>query len=563
MARIAWDNRAHPAYAWKVLTQGVCDGCALGVAGLHDWTIDGVHLCTTRLELLEFNTADAFDPILLSDVEPLAGYTTAELRALGRLGHPMRRRGNAPGFTPISWDEALDAIAIAHRATTPARTAWYLTSRGITNETYYAAGKAARALGIANIDSAARVCHAPSTVGLKQTIGVAASTCSLRDVIESDLVVLWGTNPANNQPVFMKYLDKAVKRGTKVVVVNPYLEPGLDRYWVPSAVESAIFGTKICDLHVPVRPGGDVAFANAVLTRLRERGGVDEHFVAAHTEGWDELVVALDRQPLDELVARRRHRHRHARRVRRPVRRRVERGADLVDGDHPALPRRRGRAGDRQRGPRSRQRRSQRRGAHAHPRSLRCAGRGRDGRVRDRAARRRVHRRGNRRGAGGAVGIRGAGPRRAHRARDDRGRRARRARRAVVVGRQLPRRHARARPGARRPRARAVARPRGCRPHAADAAAGRRRDPAARRHPLRAGGWRHVHHDRTASRVFTRDPASGRRGAQRVAALRRRRGRDATRARRALRLDRQRRAARRDRPGRPRLRGDRAPRGHR
>jgi molybdopterin-dependent oxidoreductase alpha subunit len=302
MARIAWENRAHPAYAWKVLTEGVCDGCALGVAGLHDWTIDGVHLCTTRLELLELNTADTFDPVLLTDVEPLVGHTTAQLRALGRLGHPMRRRGKDRGFARISWDEAIAAIAGAHRATTPDRTAWYLTSRGITNETYYAAGKAARALGIANIDSAARVCHAPSTIGLKQTIGVAASTCSLRDVIESDLVVLWGTNPANNQPVFMKYLDKAIKRGTKVVVVNPYLEPGLDRYWVPSSMESAIFGTRICDLHVPVRPAGDVAFANAVLKRLRARRAVDATFIAEHTEGWDTLTAALDRQPLEGLL---------------------------------------------------------------------------------------------------------------------------------------------------------------------------------------------------------------------------------------------------------------------
>src|SRR5690606_20489287 len=141
---------------------------------------------------------------------------------------------------------------------------------GITNEVYYVAGKAARALGIASVDSAARVCHAPSTVGLKQTIGAAASTCSLQDVIESDLIVLWGANPSNNQPVFMKYLYLARKRGARVVVVNPYLEPGLDRYWVPSNLESALFGTKMCDLHVPVRPGGDVALANAALKRLIE-----------------------------------------------------------------------------------------------------------------------------------------------------------------------------------------------------------------------------------------------------------------------------------------------------
>ena len=64
-------------------------------------------------------------------------------------------------------------------------------------------------MGIASVDSAARVCHAPSTVALKEAIGAAATTCSFTDVIETDLVVLIGSNPANNQPVFMKYLYEA------------------------------------------------------------------------------------------------------------------------------------------------------------------------------------------------------------------------------------------------------------------------------------------------------------------------------------------------------------------
>jgi molybdopterin-dependent oxidoreductase alpha subunit len=302
MLRIARDNSNHPKYAWEVLTKGVCDGCALGVAGLHDWTIDGVHLCTTRLELLELNTADPMDPILLSDVSALRGRSGRELRAMGRLAHPMRRRRGEPGFTRITWNEALDACADALRAAPPERVAMYLTSRGLTNETYYVAGKAARALGTANIDSAARVCHAPSTLGLKSTIGVAAATCSLRDVLETDLVVLWGTNPANNQPVFMKHLEHAKRNGAKVVVVNPFLEPGLDRYWVPSSVESALFGTRICDLHVPVRPGGDIALANALLKRLIAQRRVDHAFIDHHTTGWQELVAALDAQDLDELV---------------------------------------------------------------------------------------------------------------------------------------------------------------------------------------------------------------------------------------------------------------------
>jgi molybdopterin-dependent oxidoreductase alpha subunit len=303
MVEVALDNLRHPRYAWDVLRKGVCDGCALGVAGFHDWTIDGVHLCTTRLRLLEVNTADPLDPVLLADAEVLRSRSGTELRSMGRLAHPMRRRAGDVGFHRVSWDEALAAVADAIAATSAERVALYLTSRGLTNETYFVAGKAARAMGVASVDSAARVCHAPSTLGLKETIGVAASTCSLQDVIESDLVVLWGTNPANNQPVFMKYLDIARRRGTRVVVVNPYLEPGLDRYWVPSSVESAVFGTRMCDLHVPVRPGGDVALANALLKVLDERGALDDDWIAVHTEGWDELRSALDSQDLDDLCA--------------------------------------------------------------------------------------------------------------------------------------------------------------------------------------------------------------------------------------------------------------------
>jgi hypothetical protein len=34
--KVAWDNRDNLPYAYRILTQGVCDGCALGVSGLYD-----------------------------------------------------------------------------------------------------------------------------------------------------------------------------------------------------------------------------------------------------------------------------------------------------------------------------------------------------------------------------------------------------------------------------------------------------------------------------------------------------------------------------------------------
>src|SRR3954469_19729314 len=260
MAKVVWANRDNLPYAWKVLSKGVCDGCALGVAGFHDWTITGVHLCTTRLDLLKVNTATAIAADALADVSKLERKNGRELRALGRLAHPMVRHAGEPGFTRVSWDTALDLIADRIRATTPDRVGMYLTARGITNEVYYTAQKAARAIGTNNIDNAARVCHAPSTTALKRAIGVAATTCSYTDVIDSDLIVLFGSNVANGQPVFMKYLYYARKRGAKVIVVNPVRESGLERYWVPSNAESAVFGTKMADEFFGVHTGGDVAF---------------------------------------------------------------------------------------------------------------------------------------------------------------------------------------------------------------------------------------------------------------------------------------------------------------
>src|SRR3954469_16776416 len=136
MAKVAWTNRKHASYAWKLLNKGVCDGCALGVAGLHDWTIEGTHLCMTRLNLLKVNCADPLDHDLLGDVEALRRLDGTQLRDLGRLTHPMRRKAGEPGFHRISWEEALTTLADGLRAAGPDRSALFLTSRGITNETY-------------------------------------------------------------------------------------------------------------------------------------------------------------------------------------------------------------------------------------------------------------------------------------------------------------------------------------------------------------------------------------------------------------------------------------------
>ncbi len=301
IVRAVWQNRDRPRYAWRILRDGVCDGCALGTTGMRDWTIDGVHLCWLRLNLLRLNTMPPFDPGLLADAGSLAGRGEPELRRLGRLPAPMVRRRGEPGFRPLGWEAALELMAERLRGIDPRRLGLYLVSRGTVNETYYVAQKAARLLGTNHVDNSARICHSASTVGLKHSIGWAATTCSYRDLLESDLVVLLGSDAANNQPVMMKYLHLAKKRGTRVVVVNPFREPGLERYWVPSNFDSALLGTRMSDRFFGVRVGGDVAFLNGVLKRLIADGGVDRRFVADHTTGWDEFEAALDGQSFHEL----------------------------------------------------------------------------------------------------------------------------------------------------------------------------------------------------------------------------------------------------------------------
>ncbi|NNF07635.1 MAG: molybdopterin-dependent oxidoreductase, partial [Candidatus Eisenbacteria bacterium] len=296
-----WANRRSPLYALRILRHGVCDGCALGTSGLKDWTMSGVHLCWIRLNLLHLNTMKSFEPSPLSNLDSLKGKTEKELRMLGRVQSPLVRRRGEPGFTPVSWEEAEDLIADKISKTEPKRSAFYLVSRGTTNETYYATQKVARFLGTNHVDNSARICHSPSTTGLKTTIGFAATTCSYKDLIGSDLVVFIGSDAANNQPVLMKYMHLAKEAGTKVLSINPYREPGLEKYWVPSSVRSAVLGTEIVEQHFPIKVGGDIAFLNGTMKVLHERGALNDRFIAERTSGWDEVQEELKQSSFKEL----------------------------------------------------------------------------------------------------------------------------------------------------------------------------------------------------------------------------------------------------------------------
>src|SRR3990167_9369205 len=304
MAAAAWANKTELSYAWDILRHGVCDGCSLGPYGLRDNVMDGVHLCTTRLKLLRLNTMKGLKASVLSDVDRLRNLRQERLRSFGRLPFPMVRRKGDNGFSRISWEESVALIAQAIRRTAPQRMGFFATSRGITNEVYYVFQKLARSLGTNNVDLCSRLCHAASGYGLKATLGLGAPTSSLSDFIGTDLLVIFGSDLANNQPVTTKYMYYAKKKGTRILVVNPMREYGLERYWIPSVLPSALFGTKLMDDFFQVRVGGDIAFINGVLKALITMNRLDHAFITRHTGGLETLKAALEEQSWEMLEQR-------------------------------------------------------------------------------------------------------------------------------------------------------------------------------------------------------------------------------------------------------------------
>lgn len=307
--KIVWENKDNLSYAKNIITKGVCDGCALGVSGLYDQTLQGPHLCTTRLNVLRLNTMPAMkEEVVHADIEELRKYSSAELRKLGRIPYPLIRRPGERKFSRISWDDAMDMIADKMKKLDPKQYGFYLTSRGITNESYYVAAKVARFLGTNHIDNASRICHSPSKTALKRSVGIGASSANYQDWIGTDVLLFWGSVASNSSPVSTKYMLAAKKKGTKIIVINPYKEPAMDQYWIPSNAESALFGTKIADDFYQVNIGGDIAFMQGIMKHWfdmeeKEYGSAINHgFVQAHVNGYEELKEKVQKQSWDEIV---------------------------------------------------------------------------------------------------------------------------------------------------------------------------------------------------------------------------------------------------------------------
>ncbi|WP_307235078.1 nitrate reductase [Pararhizobium capsulatum] len=206
----------------------------------------------------------------------------------GRLLEP-EIRGKA-----AAWGEALDLVAERFSAAIaehgPDSVAFYVSGQLLT-EDYYVANKLMKGyIGSANIDTNSRLCMSSSVAGHRRAFGSDTVPGCYEDLELADLVILTGSNLAWCHPVIYQRLAaaKAARPGLKVVVIDPRRTMTAD----------------IADLHLAIRPDGDIALFNGLLAHLAKTSAIDENYLAAHTNGFSEAFAVASAMRFPELMER-------------------------------------------------------------------------------------------------------------------------------------------------------------------------------------------------------------------------------------------------------------------
>ena len=192
-----------------------------------------------------------------------------------RLRSPLIKQNGK--FVEASWDEALELIAD--------RLAKYrgdqfalISSTKTTNEENYLAQKFARVvMNTNNIDNSVRLSHAPTVVGLHQAIGIGAMTNPISDLEEAACILAIGSNITRTHPVIGLQVKRAVKKGARLIVVNPR-EIDLCRF---------------SDIWLRPYPGTDVALLMGMSRVIVDEGLVDTTFIKERCENFEEFKDSL------------------------------------------------------------------------------------------------------------------------------------------------------------------------------------------------------------------------------------------------------------------------------
>lgn len=195
-----------------------------------------------------------------------------------RIKHPLIKNRETGEFRQATWDEALDLVASKFmeigKKYGSESLAGFACSRSPNEDIYMVQKMVRTCFHNNNVDNCARVCHSASVAGLAMTLGSGAMTNPIYDITHDvDCIMLVGSNPEEAHPVVGMQIRQAVANGTRLIVVDPR-DIGL---------------TAQADIHLKLRPGTNVAFANGMMHVMIEEGLVDKKFIEERTEGYEEL----------------------------------------------------------------------------------------------------------------------------------------------------------------------------------------------------------------------------------------------------------------------------------
>lgn len=294
---------------WQTLThKSACLSCAWGTGGQKGgFTNEAGETLQRCMKSVEAISAELqppvqphfFDQHSLAELQKL---TSLEADRLGRLSFPVILRAGKTHYERIGWREIFDLATAAFQRPSE-RVASYSSGRS-SNEAAYLLQLLIRALGSNNLADCSDLCHAPSTVGLKQVFGTATSLVSLEGLQQADCVVLVGSNAPANHPRLMNELIKLRDRNGKVIVINPVREVGLVKFGSPAfPLTSLVQGSDISSLFLQPIPGSDVALFMGIQKSLIERGLIKTSFLQAYVEDWEAVVAQGKATDWESLVA--------------------------------------------------------------------------------------------------------------------------------------------------------------------------------------------------------------------------------------------------------------------
>jgi molybdopterin-dependent oxidoreductase alpha subunit len=252
------------------------------------------------------------------DAEFFAQHSVAELSRQsdywlgkqGRITHPVVLREGGTHYEEISWDDAFGLLARELNALGSPDEAIFYTSGRTSNEAAFLYQLFVRMYGTNNLPDCSNMCHESSGAALSETIGIGKGTVTLEDFHHAQVILILGQNPGTNHPRMLTTLAEAKQRGTKIITMNPLIEPGLVRFKDPQTVSGVLgSGQALTDLYLQVRINGDVALLKGIMKEMLALEGarpgtvVNAGFIAEKTQGWEALVADLRAENFDNLVA--------------------------------------------------------------------------------------------------------------------------------------------------------------------------------------------------------------------------------------------------------------------